>query len=133
MFIKKKITMKANAQNFNPTEFIYYNTNETALEVHWKRNVPDNKIEQCISLVKSLVNITHAKELLIDGLKLRSSDFGLNWKIIENTWKAFFENGGKKVRVITGKRTPKYLLKEYLHSIKEYGIPLDIRIERVHK
>lgn len=125
--------MKASQQNFNPAEFIYYNTNETALEVHWKRNVPDNKVEQCINLVKSLVSISPAKELLIDGLKLKSTDFGLNWKIIENTWKSFLENGGKKVRVLTGKKTPKYLLKEYLHWVKEYGIPLDIRFERVHK
>ena len=125
--------MKANPQNFNPSEFIYYTSNETALEVHWKRNIPGNRIDQCISLIKSLVNISSAKELLIDGLNLESSDFSLNWKIIENTWKTFLENGGKKVRVLTGKKTPKYLLKEYLHSIKEYGIPLDIKFERIHK
>lgn len=119
--------------DYCPSNYIYCHKSGKSLEVHWQKNIPGNKIDQCLNIVRSLVNITPAKNLLIDGLELKSSDFGLNWKIIESTWKTFYENGGEKIVVLNKKKLPKYIHEEYTAAIKYYGIPLKIEFLEAHK
>ena len=112
--------------NFCQSEYINCTTSDKSLEVHWHKSIPDNKIEQCIEKVGSLIKIIPVQYLFIDGSELESYEFGLNWKIIEHSWKAFYENGGKKIIVLNKTIPPGYILKEYKDAMKEYGIPLEL-------
>jgi hypothetical protein len=119
--------------DYYPSKYIYCHKSDKSLEVHWLKEIPGNKVDQCLDIVRSLVNITPAKNLLIDGLELKSSDFGLNWKIIENIWKSFYENGGKKIIVLNKRKLPQYVQDEYMAAIKYYDIPLKIEFIDAHK
>jgi len=112
--------------DYRPSKYIYCHKGDQSLEVHWKKEIPEEKVDQCLNIVESLVSITPAKNLIIDSIELEDSDFGLNWKIIEHTWKSFFENGGEKIIILNKSDFPISFQKEYKAVLKEYGIPLKI-------
>lgn len=118
--------------DYRPSKYIYCHKGDQSLEVHWKKVIPEDKVDQCLNIVESLVNITPAKNLLIDGIELEDSDFGLNWKIIEHTWKSFYENGGEKIIILNRNDFPKYIQEEYKAVLKQYGIPLKIDFRKTH-
>jgi hypothetical protein len=115
--------------NYCQSEYIDCNKGDKSLEVHWHRNIPDDKIDQCVSNIRSMLKILPAKILVIDGSDLINYDLELNWKIIESSWKIFHDNGGEKIVILNNMKLPGYLIEEYRHSIKEYGIPIELEFK----
>jgi hypothetical protein len=119
--------------DYCPSKYMYCHKSNKSLEVHWQRDVPGREVDHCLDIIRSLVNITPAKDLLIDGLEMKSSDFGLNWRIIERTWKTFYENGGERIVIMNKKKLPQYVHDEYAAAIKKYDIPLKIEFFEAYK
>lgn len=115
--------------NYYQTEYIDCNKRNKSLEVHWHKSIPDNKINQCISNVKSLLEILPVKILLLDSTNLLSYDLALNWKIIESSWKVFYDNGGEKIVILNKKGLSSSLVDEYKCVIKKYGIPIELEFK----
>lgn len=112
--------------DYRPSKYIYCHKGDQSLEVHWLEEIPEKDLDQCLSIVSSFLNVAPARNLVIDGIELKDSEFSLNWKIIEHTWKSFYENGGKKIVIQNKKKLPRYIREEYEAAIKDYGIPLKI-------
>ncbi len=115
--------------DFCPLEYFSCFTDNKSLKVSWQGNISDKDIGVCIGWIGSMVKTLSVKTLLIDSSNLKGSDFGLNWKIIENSWQSFCENGGKKIVVINTLRMPKYMEEEYTSAIKDYGIPIELEFK----
>jgi hypothetical protein len=50
----------------------------------------------------------------------------LDWRIIESSWKEFYNNGGEKIIVFNKTKQPECIKKEYIENMDKYGIPLKL-------
>lgn len=128
---KEYITMKNNKLNCYQTEYINCNTLDKSFEVHLLKNIPDDKVNKCISNVNSMLKILPAETLVIDSSNLLIYDLELNWKIFESSWDIFYKNGGERIVFLYKSGLPAYLIDEYRRAINEYGIPINIEFKSV--
>ncbi len=99
------------------------------LKIIWKENIPANEVENCIDHTKSVIKAFPTRTLLIDSSKLKETALFLDWKIIESSWKDFYNNGGRKIIIINKYRQSYNIEQEYTRIIKKYGIPLKLEFK----
>lgn len=107
----------------------HFASTDQTLEVYFTDEVGDTEVENCLRSVQAAIKLIPIKTFLINDNKIKKNALGLDWKIIEASWKSFCSNGGEKIVVIHQSELPVYMQKIYTNALEKYGIPIELEFK----